>query len=112
MYPQMMHIEKKDGGLYSNSEDRDLYMEQAMVCATMGFSDFLSIKRLRDILSWQMDNGCFGSVEDFKNRRVQKVVDEELETIRSKESVRGDVRVSRYMSLEHATCATSFLHIN
>lgn len=61
MYPEMTAIEQKrtlDQSFYQ----KDLYMEQAMVCGSMGYGDFLSTERLRKILSWQRNDGCFGNV--------------------------------------------------
>lgn len=61
MYPEMTAIEQKrtlDQSFYQ----QDLYMEQAMVCGSMGYGDFLSTERLRKILSWQRKDGCFGNV--------------------------------------------------
>lgn len=43
-------------------EARDLYMEQGFVCALHGYEEFLSLKRLRDVLSWQRTVGCFGKM--------------------------------------------------
>lgn len=44
------------------SEDQqDLYMEQGFVCAMHGYEEFLSLKRLVNILSWQEISGCFGN---------------------------------------------------
>ena len=63
MYPEMTAIEQKrtlDQSFYQ----RDLYMEQAMVCGSMGYGDFLSTERLRKILSWQRSDGCFGEKRD------------------------------------------------
>jgi len=59
MYPQMAAIEHKRT-LDQDSYDRDLYMEQAMVCGSIGYRDFLSSERLRRILTWQRKDGCFG----------------------------------------------------
>lgn len=63
MYPQMVKFEKthrKNAPEY----ERDLYMEQAMVCGSMGYYEFLSVKRLNMILQWQRKNGCFGGTKD------------------------------------------------
>lgn len=63
MYPEMTAIEQKrtlDQSFYQ----QDLYMEQAMVCGSMGYGDFLSTERLRKILSWQGSDGCFGKESD------------------------------------------------
>ena len=43
---------------------RDLYMEQAFVCALHGYEEFLNLIRLGNILSWQRDVGCFGELKD------------------------------------------------
>ena len=59
MYPQMTAIERR-GESNQNFRDRDLYMEQAMVCASAGYHNFLSSKRLGRILTWQRKDGCFG----------------------------------------------------
>ncbi|XP_028395060.1 UPF0764 protein C16orf89-like [Dendronephthya gigantea] len=47
--------------------DRDVYMEQGFVCALHGYEEFLSLKRLRNILSWQRLFGCFGKIEEEDN---------------------------------------------
>ena len=60
MYPQMMEIERKRTLLDSNLRQKDLYIEQAMVCGSMGYPEFLTKDRLQNILSWQRDDGCFG----------------------------------------------------
>ena len=90
----MTHIERNHR-LQSSVEDRDLYMEQAMVCGTMGFSDFLSIERLSDILSWQMDKGCFGSVDNQNNEELQRFVSDEVKTLRKPAVGFDNVRQSR-----------------
>ena len=59
MYSQMTAMEQKG----QSSMDRDLYMEQAMVCGSIGYSDFLSQGRLKQILSWQRKDGCFNDYE-------------------------------------------------
>ena len=43
--------------------DRDVYMEQGFVCAVHGYEEFLSLKRLKNILSWQREFGCFGKMK-------------------------------------------------
>lgn len=63
MYPEMTGIEQKRT-LDQSYYQRDLYMEQAMVCGSMGYGDFLSTERLRKILSWQRNDGCFGEKRD------------------------------------------------
>ena len=62
MYPQMTAVEQKRT-LDQDSYDRDLYMEQGMVCGSIGYRDFLTSKRLRRVLSWQRKDGCFGEVK-------------------------------------------------
>ena len=42
---------------------RDLYMEQGVVCAMHGYEEFLNLKRLGNILSWQRTVGCFGKLD-------------------------------------------------
>ena len=42
--------------------NRDLYMEQAFVCALHGYEEFLTLKRLGIVLSWQRTVGCFGNL--------------------------------------------------
>lgn len=63
MYPEMTAIEEKRT-LDQSYYQRDLFMEQAMVCGSMGYGDFLSTERLRKILSWQRSDGCFGEKRD------------------------------------------------
>ena len=68
MYPQMMEIEEKRE-LESSVVRRDLYLEQAMVCGSMGYPQFLTQERLKNIFRWQRDDGCFGNV-----RKEQKML--------------------------------------
>ena len=49
---------------YVKKTSRDLYMEQGFVCAMHGYGEFLSLKRLKNILSWQRQVGCFGNLTD------------------------------------------------
>lgn len=66
MYPEMTAMEEKG----QSSMHRDLYMEQAMVCGSIGYKDFLSQGRLKQILSWQRKDGCFSETyeeEDDEN---------------------------------------------
>ena len=70
MYPQMMEIERKRT-LGESNYQKDLYMEQAMVCGSMGFHDFLSSERLRNILSWQRSDGCFGETVKINDEGSQ-----------------------------------------
>ena len=79
MYPQMTAIERR-GESNQAFDDRDLYMEQAMVCASVGYHNFLSSKRLRRILSWQRKDGCFGErkhVHRNNNYYLETDADEE-----------------------------------
>ncbi|XP_022798729.1 UPF0764 protein C16orf89-like [Stylophora pistillata] len=62
MYPEMLAIEQKRT-LEKNNYHRDLFMEQAMVCGSMGYGDFLSAEWLKKILSWQRQDGCFGQMK-------------------------------------------------
>ncbi|XP_046844706.1 UPF0764 protein C16orf89 homolog [Xenia sp. Carnegie-2017] len=39
---------------------RDLYIEQGVVCGMHGFAEFMTFKRLYNVLSWQRKYGCFG----------------------------------------------------
>ena len=57
---EMMGLENPNVKEYS----RDLYMEQAFVCALHGYEEFVNLKRLKDILSWQRMVGCFGKLDD------------------------------------------------
>ncbi|XP_046844708.1 UPF0764 protein C16orf89 homolog [Xenia sp. Carnegie-2017] len=43
---------------------RDLYIEQVMVCGMHGFAEFLTFKRLYNVLSWQRKVGCFGKLSN------------------------------------------------
>lgn len=67
MYPQMVEFEQRNslGNYY-----RDLYMEQAMVCGSMGYSEFLSPERLKRILGWQKKSGCYGELDNENNERA------------------------------------------
>ncbi|XP_046844707.1 UPF0764 protein C16orf89 homolog [Xenia sp. Carnegie-2017] len=39
---------------------RDLYIEQGALCGMHGFAEFMTFKRLYNVLSWQRKFGCFG----------------------------------------------------
>lgn len=41
--------------------EKDLFLEQSLVCSLAGYEDFLNDKYLDIILGWQMDIGCFGT---------------------------------------------------
>jgi len=41
-------------------DKQDLFLEQVMVCALLGFQDFFKSEWLNMILTWQYKNGCFG----------------------------------------------------
>ncbi|XP_061172525.1 uncharacterized protein LOC133181890 [Saccostrea echinata] len=41
---------------------QDLFLEQQFVCPNIGFHEFLSSTYLRQILNWQKENGCFGTM--------------------------------------------------
>ena len=41
--------------------EKDLFMEQALVCSLAGYEDFLNESYLDKILQWQIDTGCFGT---------------------------------------------------
>jgi len=67
MLPEMnkqekIAIEKKTLG------EIDLYLEQAVVCGMVGYSDFLSLDRLDLILSWRHKDGCFGFTDEVGGR--------------------------------------------
>lgn len=83
IYPQMTAIEQKRT-LDRSSYHKDLFMEQAMVCGSMGYRDFLSAARLRKILSWQRGDGCFGA--------IRSVHQDEDETEQFSESDNNDPR--------------------
>lgn len=40
--------------------EKDLFMEQTLVCSLTGYEDFLTESYLETILDWQTDVGCFG----------------------------------------------------
>lgn len=86
IYPEMMAMEQKRTFDKSNYQ-RDLYMEQAMVCGSMGYVDFLSSERLRNILSWQRKDGCFGE----RSRNVYEDDDDDDETEQFSETDTSDV---------------------
>lgn len=83
IYPEMTAIEQKRT-LDRSSYHKDLFMEQAMVCGSMGYRDFLSAARLRKILSWQRGDGCFGA--------IRSVHQDEDETEQFSESDNNDPR--------------------
>lgn len=41
--------------------EKDLFMEQTLVCSLTGYEDFLTESYLEIILDWQTDIGCFGN---------------------------------------------------
>jgi len=88
MYPQM--VEKEQMNSYSQY-NRDLYMEQAMVCGSMGYYEFLSAKRLEKILNWQKSSGCYGSddEDDFKRATVYNQAKETLNDERLYDDMKG-----------------------
>ncbi|XP_078609942.1 UPF0764 protein C16orf89 homolog [Branchiostoma floridae x Branchiostoma japonicum] len=56
-------------------EDRDLFMEQALLCGLVGYRDFFRSSWLSAILSWQSPSGCFGyqaTMESAQTRRVRR----------------------------------------
>lgn len=85
MYPEVTATEQKRT-LEKSNYQRDLYMEQAMVCGSLGYGDFLSTERLRKILSWQSSDGCFG-----KKRDVYQDDDDDDETEQFSENNADDV---------------------
>lgn len=101
------------------TRDRDLYIEQGLVCALHGYEEFLSLKRLADILSWQRGVGCYGySNEDdddvqeqagilgnSKYRRNRKNV----ESFRSMRRLLVDVTVAHGCSAHESGVAVGLL---
>lgn len=85
MYPEMTATEQKLT-LDQSTYQKDLYMEQAMVCGSLGYGDFLSTERLKRILSWQRDDGCFGRKKDSYQD------DDDDETMHFSETNADDVR--------------------
>ena len=69
---------------------RDLYMEQGFVCAIHGYEEFLSLKRLENVLSWQRTVGCFGNLNDEDDDE-----DEDEDEIEDNEEQTGILRVDR-----------------
>lgn len=63
MYPEMIAREHKGQSNKISVVNRDLYMEQAMVCGSIGYQQFLSHERLKAILTWQRKDGCFSQQE-------------------------------------------------
>lgn len=49
-----------------NAQLHDLFLQQELVCAMLGYVEFLHIEWLRQIISWQMPSGCYGDVETQK----------------------------------------------
>ncbi|XP_028403279.1 UPF0764 protein C16orf89 homolog [Dendronephthya gigantea] len=41
--------------------EKDLFMEQSLVCSLAGYEDFLNERYLNTILKWQIGVGCFGT---------------------------------------------------
>lgn len=46
-----------------NARLHDLFLEQELICAMLGYVEFLHIEWLRQIISWQLPSGCFGDPE-------------------------------------------------
>ncbi|EDO43037.1 predicted protein [Nematostella vectensis] len=54
---QMLALERMRG---KTQQEVDLYLEMSAVCGLLGYSQFLSFKRMGRLLRWQMPNGCYG----------------------------------------------------
>ena len=44
--------------------DADLMMEQSVVCGLLGYNQFLTPQRLKRVLGWQRQSGCYGDIEN------------------------------------------------
>ena len=90
MYPQMVEFENIKKHNYNY--ERDLYMEQAMVCGSMGYYEFLSVKRLKKILKWQKRSGCFGDPDDESKKETIPSRDNEVKkTLNLEEKLYDDI---------------------
>lgn len=49
----------EDNNLLEN--EKDLFMEQALVCSLAGYEDFLNERYFNTIVEWQIGIGCFGT---------------------------------------------------
>lgn len=49
---------------------QDLFMEQQFVCPSIGFSEFLHLNYLKQLLSWMKPNGCYGTMPAVKAKNI------------------------------------------
>ena len=52
-------------------------MEQSVVCSLLGYYEFLTPRRLSNILQWQRSTGCYGNIEnenDFGQHQARRTM--------------------------------------
>ncbi|KAL3874638.1 hypothetical protein ACJMK2_037622 [Sinanodonta woodiana] len=52
---------------------QDLFLEQLFICPSIGFYEFLDLKFLPQILSWQKKSGCFGIMHKLSKEELTKL---------------------------------------
>ncbi|KAK3608649.1 hypothetical protein CHS0354_042657 [Potamilus streckersoni] len=52
---------------------QDLFLEQLFICPSIGFYEFLDLKILPQILSWQKKSGCFGIMPKLSKEELAKL---------------------------------------
>ncbi|XP_067682057.1 uncharacterized protein [Haliotis asinina] len=71
----VVHIYMK--GVIRN-EYQDLFLEQQFVCPNIGFYEHLTHDYLQQVLSWQMESGCFGDADRGKKKKKKHKHAEDL----------------------------------
>ena len=57
--------------------DADLMMEQGVVCSLLRYYEFLTPRRLSNVLQWQRSSGCYGNIEnenDFGQHKSKRTM--------------------------------------
>ncbi|XP_071081492.1 uncharacterized protein [Haliotis cracherodii] len=54
------------------TEYQDLFLEQQFVCPNIGFYEHLTHDYLQQVLSWQMESGCFGDPNRGKKKKKKQ----------------------------------------
>ncbi|KAH6939084.1 hypothetical protein HPB50_015726 [Hyalomma asiaticum] len=68
---------------------RDLFMEQVAVCGFMDLPVFKNPSAMKDVLSWQRDDGCFVIEKETSARTLPQPVKREERKGKSKHGVNG-----------------------
>lgn len=67
IYSQMMKMKVRD-----DADSRDIFAEQALICATLGVVDCFRMDKLRKALRWVSRTGC---IYDPKQPKIEKRVE-------------------------------------